>query len=113
MLLKWNMQRGVVVLAKASSPQHMSDNLVNMFDWKLTNDQKASLDALEAGERCVLRGLGVTRGLGRGRSPWDDWLEMTSLLGCVVKGFEPPFFPECLHKSSPPHHHPQLKKPNP
>lgn len=50
-LLKYNMQRGVPVLAKASSPAHLAENLTGMFDWKLTNDQKATLDALDAGVR--------------------------------------------------------------
>ena len=40
MLLKWNVQRGVPVIPKASSPEHMQSNIEGLFDWRLTYDQK-------------------------------------------------------------------------
>jgi diketogulonate reductase-like aldo/keto reductase len=46
-LLKWNVQRGVAVIPKASSEKHLRDNFVDLFSWRLTWDQKAALDALE------------------------------------------------------------------
>jgi diketogulonate reductase-like aldo/keto reductase len=39
-LLKYNMQRGVVVIPKASSPEHLAANLQDMFSWRLNNQQK-------------------------------------------------------------------------
>lgn len=39
-LLRWNVQRGVAVLPKASSQDHMVDNIKCLFDWRLTYDQK-------------------------------------------------------------------------
>lgn len=42
MLLKWNMQRGVPVIPKATSREHLAENFVDMFNWRLTNQQKVS-----------------------------------------------------------------------
>ena len=39
-LLKWNTQRGVPVIPKASSPAHMISNLKGLFEWRLTYEQK-------------------------------------------------------------------------
>jgi diketogulonate reductase-like aldo/keto reductase len=39
-LLKWNMQRGVPVIPKATSRGHLAENFVDMFAWRLTNQQK-------------------------------------------------------------------------
>lgn len=46
-LLKWNVQRGVAVIPKATGEAHLRDNLEGLFDWKLTWDQKSALDQLE------------------------------------------------------------------
>ena len=40
-LLKWNVQRGVPVIPKASSREHVADNIEGLFAWRLTWDQKA------------------------------------------------------------------------
>jgi len=45
-LLKWNIQRGVVVIPKASSEAHLKENISGCFDWKLSNDHKVSLSYL-------------------------------------------------------------------
>eukprot|EP00882_Tetradesmus_deserticola_P031411 GHRQ01035517.1.p2 GENE.GHRQ01035517.1~~GHRQ01035517.1.p2 ORF type:complete len:106 (-),score=34.13 GHRQ01035517.1:53-370(-) len=47
-LLKYNMQRGVVVIPKASSPEHLAENLRDMFSWRLNNQQKVSGPAIVA-----------------------------------------------------------------
>ena len=39
-LLKWNVQRGVPVMPKASSRQHLVANLEGMFSWRLSYEQK-------------------------------------------------------------------------
>ena len=49
-LLKWNTQRGVVVIPKASSAAHLRDNWEGHFDWRLTTVQKQAMDDLEVGE---------------------------------------------------------------
>jgi alcohol dehydrogenase (NADP+) len=46
-LLKWNLQRGIAVIPKASGESHLRDNIEGMWDWKLTWDQKSLLDSLE------------------------------------------------------------------
>ena len=53
-LLKWNVQRGVAVIPKASSEEHLRQNFEDLFSWKLTWDQKSALDGLEKpGKRFV------------------------------------------------------------
>lgn len=39
-LLKYNMQRGVPVIPKASSPAHLAENIADMTSWRLSNQQK-------------------------------------------------------------------------
>ena len=52
-LLKWNIQRGVPVTPKATSAEHLAANLVGMYDWRLTWQQKSKLDGMDAGKRYV------------------------------------------------------------
>jgi diketogulonate reductase-like aldo/keto reductase len=39
-LLKYNMQRGVAVIPKATCEQHLAENITDMFNWRLSNQQK-------------------------------------------------------------------------
>ncbi|KXZ51511.1 hypothetical protein GPECTOR_12g474 [Gonium pectorale] len=48
LLLKWNIQRGVPIIAKSSSPDRLAENLSGMYDWKLSYEHKAALDELVA-----------------------------------------------------------------
>lgn len=59
-LLKWNMQRGVAVIPKASSEEHLRSNIEGMLDWKLSNEHKAALDEMDEGTRFINFG-------------WKDW----------------------------------------
>ena len=43
-LLRWNVQRGVAVIPKASSPEHMRANIEGLFDWRLSYNQKVQED---------------------------------------------------------------------
>ena len=52
-LLRWNIQRGVAVIPKASSEEHLRDNIEGIFEWTLTWDQKSALDKLECGRRYI------------------------------------------------------------
>ncbi len=53
MLLKWNVQRGVAVVPKASSEPHLRENIQGLFEWRLAPKHKAALDALDCGRRFV------------------------------------------------------------
>mmetsp|Transcript_13752 Transcript_13752/g.29583 ORF Transcript_13752/g.29583 Transcript_13752/m.29583 type:complete len:409 (-) Transcript_13752:535-1761(-) len=52
-LLRWNMQRGIPVIPKASSPEHLKQNIEDAFKWRLSNEHKALLDTLDAGKRFI------------------------------------------------------------
>lgn len=52
-LLKWNIQRGVPVIPKASSPAHQADNFTGIYDWRLGSEHKALLDTLDCGKRYI------------------------------------------------------------
>eukprot|EP00775_Hariotina_reticulata_P007634 gene7634-7836_t len=59
-LLKYNMQRGVPVIPKATSEEHLAENIADMFNWRLSNQQKVLLDTLDCGKRFI-------------DHPWKDW----------------------------------------
>ena len=52
-LLRWSAQRGVAAIPKAGSEGHVRENIEGLFDWALSYDQKAALDALDCGRRFV------------------------------------------------------------
>lgn len=52
-LLRWAVQRGTAVIPKAGSEPHILENIEGLFDWRLTWDQKSSIDALDAGKRFI------------------------------------------------------------
>lgn len=47
-ILRWEVQKNLVPLPKTSNALRMEENLA-VFDWELTDDQVARIDALEAG----------------------------------------------------------------
>ncbi|KKW65329.1 aldo/keto reductase [Mycolicibacterium elephantis] len=49
-LLRWNLQLGNAVVVRSTSPERMKSNL-EVFDFELTDDQMASLNALDDGTR--------------------------------------------------------------
>ncbi|BBY79252.1 aldo/keto reductase [Mycolicibacterium pulveris] len=49
-LLRWNLQLGNAVVVRSTSPERMKSNLA-VFDFELTDDQMASLNALDDGTR--------------------------------------------------------------
>ena len=51
-LLKFHVQRGVVVIPKSVTKERIIENS-NIFDFELTDDELASLTALKTGERLV------------------------------------------------------------
>lgn len=53
-VLRWNIQRGIpVVLDLSREPSALSCPAASLFDWALTYEQKALLDALETGKRVL------------------------------------------------------------
>jgi alcohol dehydrogenase (NADP+) len=52
-LLRWAVQRGTAVIPKAGSEPHVLENIDGLFEWRLTWDQKSSIDALDAGKRFI------------------------------------------------------------
>uniref|UniRef100_A0A7S3QQH8 NADP-dependent oxidoreductase domain-containing protein n=1 Tax=Dunaliella tertiolecta TaxID=3047 RepID=A0A7S3QQH8_DUNTE len=59
-LVRWSMQRGVPVLVKTGTLGRLKENLWGMMDWRMTDEQMASLNALEAKKRFV-------------DVPWKTW----------------------------------------
>ena len=50
MILRWNLQRGVVVIPGSSNPDHIRENL-DLFGFELTDEEMAQIAALERGEK--------------------------------------------------------------
>ncbi|GAX80958.1 hypothetical protein CEUSTIGMA_g8393.t1 [Chlamydomonas eustigma] len=59
-ILKWNLQRGIAVIPKASSEAHLRENLEGCFVWRLSNDHKALLDTMDCNKRFI-------------DFPWKNW----------------------------------------
>lgn len=49
-ILRWNIQRGVVVIPGSSNPEHISEN-ISIFDFELTEDEMKQIEALNRDEK--------------------------------------------------------------
>jgi diketogulonate reductase-like aldo/keto reductase len=49
-MLRWHLQRGRSVIPKSTKPQRIAENL-DVFDFDLTTDELAAIDALDTGQR--------------------------------------------------------------
>ncbi len=49
-ILRWNLQKGVVVIPGSSSPEHIRENL-DLFGFELTDEEMAEINALDRGEK--------------------------------------------------------------
>lgn len=49
-ILRWNLQKGVVVIPGSSNPDHIREN-TELFDFTLTDDEMAQINALDRGEK--------------------------------------------------------------
>jgi 2,5-diketo-D-gluconate reductase A len=47
-ILRWHMQHGIITIPKSAKPERMAENL-DIFDFELTNEQIAAIDALDRG----------------------------------------------------------------
>lgn len=50
-ILRWDLQRGVVTIPKSVTPQRIAEN-AQVFDFTLSESDMAAIDALERGHRC-------------------------------------------------------------
>ena len=49
-ILRWNLQKGVVVIPGSSNPDHIREN-TELFDFELTEEEMERIDALDRGEK--------------------------------------------------------------
>lgn len=49
-ILRWNLQKGVVVIPGSSNPDHIKENL-QLFDFSLTDEEMSAINALDRGEK--------------------------------------------------------------
>ncbi len=49
-ILRWNLQKGVVVIPGSSNPDHIQEN-TELFDFELTEEEMERMDALDRGEK--------------------------------------------------------------
>ena len=49
-ILRWNLQKGVVVIPGSSNPEHIRENL-DLFDFSLTDDEMDRINALDRNEK--------------------------------------------------------------
>lgn len=49
-ILRWNLQRGVVVIPGSGNPEHIQENL-DLFGFELTGEEMAKIAALDRGEK--------------------------------------------------------------
>ena len=49
-ILRWNLQKGVVVIPGSSNPAHILEN-TELFDFELTEDEMERINALDRGEK--------------------------------------------------------------
>lgn len=49
-ILRWNLQKGVVVIPGSSNPEHIKEN-TQLYDFKLTEDEMARINALDRNEK--------------------------------------------------------------
>ena len=49
-ILRWNLQKGVVVIPGSSNPEHIRENL-DVFGFELTDEEMQSINALDRGEK--------------------------------------------------------------
>ena len=49
-ILRWDLQKGVVVIPGSSNPDHIQEN-ISVFDFELTDEEMAAINALDRGEK--------------------------------------------------------------
>jgi diketogulonate reductase-like aldo/keto reductase len=49
-ILRWDLQRGIVVIPGSSNPEHIKENL-DIFDFELTDEEMDKIDQLDRNEK--------------------------------------------------------------
>lgn len=49
-ILRWDLQKGVVVIPGSSNPDHIEEN-ISIFDFELTDEEMAAMNALDRNEK--------------------------------------------------------------
>jgi diketogulonate reductase-like aldo/keto reductase len=49
-MLRWHLQKGRSVIPKSTKPHRIAENF-DVFDFELTSDELAAIDALDTGKR--------------------------------------------------------------
>ena len=49
-ILRWDLQRGIVVIPGSSNPDHIKENL-NLFGFELSDEEMARINALDRNEK--------------------------------------------------------------
>jgi diketogulonate reductase-like aldo/keto reductase len=49
-ILRWDLQRGIVVIPGSSNPEHIKENL-DLFGFELSDEEMAAISALDRGEK--------------------------------------------------------------
>ena len=49
-ILRWDLQRGIVVIPGSSNPEHIRENL-DLFGFELSDDEMGQIAALDRGEK--------------------------------------------------------------
>ncbi len=49
-ILRWDLQNGVVVIPGSSNPDHIKEN-ISLFDFELTEEEMATIANLDRGEK--------------------------------------------------------------
>lgn len=73
-LLRWQVQRGVVAIPKSVTPSRIAENAA-VFDWELSAEEVAAIDGLDCGGRLIKGASFLTEEQGDDASKlWDeDW----------------------------------------
>jgi 2,5-diketo-D-gluconate reductase A len=72
-MLRWHLQEGCSVIPKSTKPHRIAENF-DVFDFELTSDELAAIDALDTGRRGGPEPEAVTleASAERSRKPDDD-----------------------------------------
>lgn len=49
-IIRWDLQRGIIVIPGSSNPEHIKENL-DLFSFDLTDEEMEQINALDKGEK--------------------------------------------------------------
>ena len=69
-MLRWHLQQGRSAIPKSTRPARIAEN-IDVFDFKITDDDLAAIDRLNTGRRSGPEPGDITLESSAGRSPED------------------------------------------